>query len=146
MSGCDIISGCMMSFLDMVRDMRLQLSRLNTPPCSPRWRQKRQRKLTLEKLLAYVLGRRHNCKRVQPVLCCACNPILGVLQRFKTANVPECGACPLDKNPRSITSLRRERFQCGYFTSPSPSRTITCVGGQKLAENICRNVTVTKFC
>ena len=30
MSGCDLISGCMMSFLDVVRDMRLRLRRLNT--------------------------------------------------------------------------------------------------------------------
>src|SRR5215831_14874211 len=39
----------------------LRIATSGSRPCSPRWRQKRQRKLTLEKLHAYVLGRRHNC-------------------------------------------------------------------------------------
>jgi hypothetical protein len=63
-------------------------------------------------------------QRVQPILRLGCNPILGVLQGFKTANVLNPAACPLDENTPAIAGLRRDGFQHRYFTPPPhPMRT-----------------------
>src|SRR5262245_52759462 len=43
---------------------------------------------------------------------------------FKTANVLNSAACPLDENAPAVASLRRDRFQHRYFTPPAhPMRT-----------------------
>jgi len=43
------------------------------------------------------------------------------MKGFKTANVLNSAACPLDENAPAVARLRRDGFQHRYFTPPSPS-------------------------